>query len=297
MKSTKKYIWISGGLFIIFLFGVIGLPYIYLSGNRTYQEVSIPADGYQLNGYLNIGSDPEGLWIVLAHGNRKAGQSHELYQQIRGNLPGQVSVLAIDFRGFGGSSAEGLENGDDIINRIVDIEAAVKYLNDNYDVMNDQIVLIGHSLGASRVMRAALDHNYRIVIPIGLGNWDSLLANPDRIENYRQKIYNNTGVFVSSDRVIIEGEQFSSEILFSECPESPVWLVFASRDDGREPLSPSYREAHNRCGQDLQWSVIPFSNHMYGTESARFPKILTRMVSRIYISFLMMRLDNILENA
>lgn len=297
MENLKKYIWISGGLFIIFLIVVIVLPIVYLSSDRTFQEVSIPADGYQLNGYMDIGIDPEGLWIVLTHGNRKAGQSHELYQQIRRNLPEQISVLAIDFRGYGGSSAEGLEQADDIINRIVDIDTAVKYLKDNHGVDDDRIILIGHSLGASHVMKAAIDQQFRSSIPIGLGDWDSVLENLDKIEAYKRKFYNNTGVRIDTEVVMSEGKEFSSKILFSGCPQTPVQLIFAGRGEGREELSPYYQEAHDRCGEDLQWNVIPLSNHMYGTESSRLPKVLSDIASRIYLSMLKYKLNNIVINS
>jgi pimeloyl-ACP methyl ester carboxylesterase len=233
----------------------------------------------------------------MTHGNRREGQSHELYQQIRNNLSEEFSVLAIDFYGFGESSIEGLRQANYSLDRRDDIETAVEYLKGNFGVSEDQIVLVGHSMGATEVMRAALDLNYRLAIPIGLGDWDSLLADPKQVIQYTQKILRNTGVRIEPERVYEDGKLFTANALFLGCPETPVWLVFASRDDGREPLSPSYHEAHNRCGQDLQWSVIPFSNHMYGTEGSRFPKILTSIVPRINLSFLMMRLNNILENA
>lgn len=294
MENMKKIIWISVGLMIVLVILGIGFPYYYLSTNRTYQRVSIPANGYELNGYLSIGSEPEGLWIILTHGNRKIGQSHELYRQIRENLPNQYSVLAIDFRGFGESSNVGLEQSKKIIDRIIDIESAVKFLNHNSGVREDQIVLIGHSLGASQVMSAAVDHEYRQVIPIGLGDWDSVLADPKKIESYSQKYFANTGVLVSANRILAEGKQFSTKSLFANCPDTPVWLIFSSRDDGLEPLSPILRKAHALCGQSLQWSIIPFANHMYGTEIGRLPDSLAKIVSRINLSFLMMRLNHIL---
>lgn len=294
MKRITWIIIICGSILLLL---VVGLPYLYLMGERSYQEVTIPAEGYELNGYLDNGTDPDGAWIILVHGNRKDGQSHELYRQIRNQLSERISMLALDLRGFGGSSSEGMEHSENILNRIVDIDAAVKYLKDNYGVDDNQIILIGHSLGASHVMKAAIDQQYRTSIPIGLGDWDRVLADPDMIEAYKRKFFNNTGVRIDTEEVMSEGIEFSSEYLFSDCPETPVQLVFAGRDEGREELSTYYREAYDRCGEDIQWNVIPLSNHMYGTESTRFPKVLSDIASRIYLSMLMFRLNNIITNS
>lgn len=291
---TKRTIWIFIGTITILLILVLVLPYVYLSGNRQYKKVRISADGYQLNGYLGIGNDPQGAWIVMTHGNRREGQSLELYQQIRNNLSEEFAVLAIDFYGFGESSIEGLSQGIYTLGRIDDIEAAVEYLKGNYGVSDDQIVLIGHSMGASRVMRAALDHNYRLAIPIGLGDWDSLLANPKLVLQYSRKFSNNTGVFIEPEGIKEEGEQFTADALFSGCPETPVRIIFASFDDGRIPLDPYYQDAHSRCLEDVQMSVIPLSDHMYGSEKIKLPQFIISIRSRFLLSLLIWRLDRVL---
>ena len=292
----KRVLGFLGGLIAIFLIIGIVLPYVYLGSSRDFQEVSITGNDYHLNGYLSKGNNPEGMWIILTHGNRKDGQSHELYQKIRENIPNPHSVLAIDFRGFGNSSSEGLENSEQIIDRIPDIESTVNYLRENFGVREDQIVLIGHSLGASQVMRAAVDHEYKMAIPIGLGDWDSVLADQEELESYSQKYFVNTGVQVSTDQILSEGQQFLSEYLFSDCPDTPAWLIFSSRDDGFEALSPKLQEIHALCGEELQWSKIPFTNHMYGTEFDRLPNTVAKIISNINMSLLMLRMNLILES-
>lgn len=292
-KSKKIGIILVIGLVLFAI--IILLPYFYLSGGREYQEVTIPAEGYQLAGYISVGTDPEGEWIVMVHGNRKEGQAKELYQLIRQNLPPEVSVLAIDMRGFGASSNTGMEQAEDILLRLEDIEAASKYLKSEYGVNENQVILIGHSLGAAQVLRSAQNSSYHQAIPIGLGYWDGLLENERLIKTYTEKFFNNTGVTLSPERVKEEAGEFSSTALFGDCPAVPSWLIFASADDGLSPLAPSYQEAGARCPEHVRWSVIPVSDHMFGTENRSLPKILKDFRSRVMISLLMWNLDRILD--
>jgi alpha/beta superfamily hydrolase len=283
------------GIGLILVVILFSLPYLYLSGEREYQAVTIPAKGYQLAGYLSEGIDPAGNWIIFIHGNRKEGQSKELYRIIRQNFPEELSVLAIDMRGFGASANDGMDQAEHIILRLEDIEAATNYLEREYEVNADQIILMGHSLGAAQVMRAAQEHSFLQTVPIGLGNWDGLLESESQIKNYTEKFLNNTGVRVNQAQVSEEGKEFSSAMLFTDCPETPAWLVFASADDGLSPLAPSYQGANQRCQDELRWSVIPFSDHMYGTENKSLPGLLKDFRSRIMISLLSWRLERIVD--
>lgn len=290
MLNTKNF-WIILAAALVLTAALISLPYLYLSGSREYQRVIIPADGYQLNGYLSTAPETGGKWVIFLHGNRKGGQSEELYRLIRQDLPQGLSVLAIDMRGFGASSNAEMEQAEDIIIRLDDIEAAVEYLEREYGVKDDQIILLGHSLGAAQVMRAALGHSYSQVLAIGLGDWDGLLEDEGKIEYYTEKFLNNTGVVVTPERVRDEGEAFSTTVLFKDCPMTPYWLIFASGDDGLTPLANSYQEANEHCQADVHWSVVPFSDHMYGTESQGLPQLLKNYRTRIMVSLLMWRLN------
>jgi pimeloyl-ACP methyl ester carboxylesterase len=290
----KRKIWILLGIINVFLILVLLIPYIFLSGNRQYQRVNIPVDGHQLNGYLDVGNKPQGNWIILAHGNRREGQSHELYRKIRENLPLEYSVLAIDFSGFGESSAEGTTQAEYSIYRIDDIVAAVEFLEKNYGVREDQIILMGHSFGAATVMKAAQSNKFLIALPIGFGDWDSMLSDPKLVLQYSRKLFRNTEIYLEPNRIKQEGVQFTIRALLSGCPQTPVWLIYASFDDGRKPVDQYFQEVQNRCMGDVQLSVIPLSDHMYGTESARLPKFIVNIRSNFFISFLVWRLEQIL---
>lgn len=292
-KYRKLWGFLAAALVVLVI--LISLPYLYLSGSREYQQVQVPADGYQLTGYLSTASEPAGKWMIFLHGNRKEGQDKELYRFIRQEIPDQYSVLAIDMRGFGASPNAGMQGAEHILTRMEDIEAAVSYLESEYGVTADQIILLGHSLGAAQVMRAALDHSFSQAVVIGLGDWDGLLGDDRQVKTYTEKFLLNTGVSIAPGQVKQEGGQFSTDVLFAGCPLTPAWLIFASGDDGLTPLASSYQASSQRCAGDLGWSVVPFSDHMYGTENQSLPGVLRDFRSRIMISLLMWRLDQALE--
>lgn len=291
-KSKKLWGFLAAALVVLVI--LISLPYVYLSGSREYQQVSVPANGYQLTGYLSTASEPGEEWVIFLHGNRKEGQDKYLYRMIRQEIPEEYSVLAIDMRGFGDSPNAGMEGAEHIITRLEDIDAAAEYLQSEYGVTEDQIILLGHSLGAAQVMRAALDHSFSQAVAIGLGDWDGLLGDDRQVKTYSEKFLLNTGVSVAPTQVKQEGGEFSTDVLFSSCPRTPAWLIFASGDDGLTPLAPSYKAASQRCPGDLGWSVVPLSDHMYGTENQSLPGVLKDFRSRIMISLLMWRLDQVL---
>lgn len=151
---------------------VLLIPTMFTSKSRYYQEIDIPVENYTLKGYLSIGSSVVNPWVVFTHGNRKTCREHELYKLIRNNLSDSVSVLAIDFRGFGKSHFGDLSHGQHILIRSADIDAAIAYLRQNYGAEDDEIILPGHSLGAVQVLNAAKSHKYRTVISIGPGDFN-----------------------------------------------------------------------------------------------------------------------------
>src|SRR5690606_21904853 len=120
----------------------------------------------------------------------KEGQAHELYQRILKNLPDDATVLAIDFRGFGRSSSESISASDKLFDRSIDIDAAVAYLMQNHGAQRHQVILIGHSLGALQVLKAAHDQDYNAAIALGPGNFD-LFLEENALSNYLHKFHKN----------------------------------------------------------------------------------------------------------
>ena len=291
----KKIILILITVLILIVLGIWWIPSTYLSNDRSFEEITIQGDGYQLHGFVSEGKDTSGEWVVLLHGNRKQGQEHLLYQSIREFLPVDYSILAVDFRGFGGSVGNGKNQFPASIDRFEDLVTVSEFLSDNYMVGQDQIVVIGHSYGAAQVFQAAQDQDYLLVIPIGLGDWDALIVSEDGINSYMQKFESNTGIQVERSVLVDEAEQFTTGSLFTACPESPVWLVYASQDDAIPVHSEAFQNLSANCNGKVQWSEIPFSDHMYGTELFRLPDPLRGIYSRISLSLLKYRLDRILR--
>lgn len=291
----RTFIGIFAAAAILICLALILAPAWYLAETREYRDVIIPADGYQLHGYLSQSERVDADWILFIHGNRKPGQGHPLYIQIRNNLPRQFSVLALDLRGFGQSADVNLAQASEILDRSADLLAATRFLGEHYNITEDRIILIGHSLGAAQVFHMAQNHRYRLVVPIGVGYWDGVLQDRTKMLGYINRFESNTGVRLTEEIIRQQGSNFTAKALLSSCPRSPVWIVFASRDEARRPLYPDYQRMRESCGEDLQWSTVPFADHVYGTELTWVPKPLQTIYSRLMVSLLKWRLTDILN--
>lgn len=293
----KKILLISFGLILLIGIWLIVFPIGYLSSQRPFEDVSIQGEGYQLHGYISEGTDSSNNWVILVHGNRKPGQDHELYKIMRENLPLDYSVFAVDLRGFGGSVGDGENQLPATIDRSDDLAITAAYLVENYGVQEDQIALIGHSYGAAQILNMAQDQSYSLVIPIGLGDWDALLKSESGIEGYQQKFQANTGILVDMQVLRGDAEKFSSEALFNDCPESPVWFVYASQDDAIPVHKEAYLTLAEECPDLVQWGEVSLSDHMYGTEMVKLPEPLRGIYARLSLSILKYRLGQILHSA
>jgi pimeloyl-ACP methyl ester carboxylesterase len=279
---------------LVLVLAAIAAPLAYLSDTRSFEEISIPADGYQIKGYFSLGTDPDGTWLIFTHGNRKAGQAHTLYQRLLNNLAAEISILAIDFRGYGQSSNEGLASADEILVRSGDIDAAVEYLKRTYDVRDDQIVLMGHSLGSLQVLKAAQGLTYRLVVAIGPGDFERFITSDRQMQDYIAKFRRNTGVELTPDDMVREGSQLTPQALLSSCPESPITIVFGDFETN-ESLYRQYQQIPVGCIQSIKFITIPFSNHMYWTEGGSLPRPVRYFQSTIALSLLVRNLNHILE--
>lgn len=292
----KKILLIIVSIIIVFLLALIFIPRIYLTDARSFEDVSLSGDGFQIHALVSEGEDPGGKWIVLVHGNRGSGQDHTLYKTIRENLSPEYSILAVDLRGFGGSVGAGINQSPASIDRTEDLMFVSEYLIDNYGTEEEEIILIGHSFGAAQVFKAGQESNFLMVIPIGLGDWDALLASDSGISSYIQKFEANTGIQVSESAMLTTAEQFNVSSLFGECPMSPIWLVYASQDDAIPKHSKAYKSLSEKCDGLINWVKVPISDHMYGTETIKLPEPLRGVYSRLSLSLLKYRLDQVLSS-
>jgi fermentation-respiration switch protein FrsA (DUF1100 family) len=131
-----------------------------------YQDVFIEAtDGVTLHGWFIAGQSSQVL--LFFHGN--AGNISHRLDSIRQFLALGLSVLIIDYRGYGESAGRTTEKG---IYR--DADAAWRYLIEDRGLSASDIVLFGRSLGASVASRLAAQYR-----PLALIVESSFTSVPD----------------------------------------------------------------------------------------------------------------------
>jgi len=131
-----------------------------------YQDVSIETtDGVTLHGWFIAGRSSQVL--LFFHGN--AGNISHRLDSIRLFQDLGLSVLIIDYRGYGQSEGRTTERG---IYR--DADAAWRYLIEGRGIVASDIVIFGRSLGASVASRLAAQHQ-----PLALIVESSFTSVPD----------------------------------------------------------------------------------------------------------------------
>jgi fermentation-respiration switch protein FrsA (DUF1100 family) len=131
-----------------------------------YEDVSIEtADGVTLHGWFIAGRSRRVL--IFFHGN--AGNISHRLDSIRQFQNLGLSVLIIDYRGYGQSTGRTTESG---IYR--DADAIWRYLTETRGVRPNNVVIFGRSLGASVAARLAAQQN-----PLALIVESSFTSVPD----------------------------------------------------------------------------------------------------------------------
>ena len=114
-----------------------------------YEDVEIETtDGETLHGWYIIGPTPRVL--LFFHGN--AGNISHRLESIRQFLELGLSVLIVDYRGYGQSSGRISERG-----MYRDADAAWQHLTGERGIAAENIVIFGRSLGASVASRLAAE--------------------------------------------------------------------------------------------------------------------------------------------
>ena len=131
-----------------------------------YQDVSIETtDGVTLHGWFIAGRSTQVL--LFFHGN--AGNISHRLNSIAQLQDLGLSVLIIDYRGYGQSEGRTTENG-----LYRDADAAWRYLIESRGVVASDIVIFGRSLGASVAAQLARQHQ-----PLALILESSFTSVPD----------------------------------------------------------------------------------------------------------------------
>ncbi len=266
---------------------VIGVAYIGQS-SRDFHGVIIDAPGYSISGEVSQGSDPGGPWVIFVHGNRKAGIAHPLYRAILQNIDKSVSVVGIDMRGYGASSAKGMAEAERILDREEDIVATAAWIKREFGAGEHQIVLIGHSIGALQVLNAAGNADYGGVIAIGPGAFERYVGNPDARRGYIAKIERNTGVRMSPEILVKDAELLMLPNIFTPCPSGKIIVIHGARE--KNMLNSRKGDVPAPCIGKISWQSISFSDHMYGSES-QMVEPLASIYSLLARSLLMRQLN------
>jgi fermentation-respiration switch protein FrsA (DUF1100 family) len=123
---------------------IVFQPRAYPNGDWTpetgIEDAWFEADGNKLHGWFSEAKQPRAV-VLYTHGNAgNISSLRPLLQLYRDKL--NASILVFDYRGYGRS--EGIPSEEGIL---VDARAARKWLADRAHVREQDIVLVGHSLG------------------------------------------------------------------------------------------------------------------------------------------------------
>ena len=123
---------------------------------QNFEELNIPSfDNKKLNGLLFKTPNPKGL-IFYLHGNGSELNSWGNIASIYTNLDYDIFIL--DYRGYGKSEGE-IENQEQFLK---DVSFAYNNLAAKYN--NNQIVIIGYSIGTGAATYLASVHNPKMLI-------------------------------------------------------------------------------------------------------------------------------------
>jgi fermentation-respiration switch protein FrsA (DUF1100 family) len=153
---------------MLYLSGVPGrtLTMTPIDVGIAYQDVFIETvDGVTVHGWFVAGRSSQVL--LFFHGN--AGNISHRLDSIRQFFDLGLSVLIIDYRGYGQSGGRTTESG---IYR--DADAAWRYLTEDRDISASDIIVFGRSLGASVASHLAAQHQ-----PLALIVESSFTSVPD----------------------------------------------------------------------------------------------------------------------
>nr|XP_043617675.1 alpha/beta hydrolase domain-containing protein 17C-like [Erigeron canadensis] len=166
--------------------------------------------------------------ILYSHGNAAdIGQMYDLFIDLSIHL--KVNLMGYDYSGYGRSTGKPSEH-----NTYADIEAAYKYLEENYNTKQEDIILYGQSVGsgptvnlAARLprLRAVVLHSpilsgLRVMYPVKHTYWFDIYKNIDKIQFVKCPVLVIHG---TSDEVVdcSHGKQ-----LWELCEEKyePLWI-------------------------------------------------------------------------
>ena len=160
---------------------------VFKPTNQTYElipELSsntekgsfLSDDGTKIT-YMRIKGQKSFPVIVFCHGNEKSMTNINNQDKLKFLTQSGYEVFALDYRGYGDS--KGIPSEEGVYS---DINAFISYLNKEYNIPEQDIVLWGHSLGSAIAINEATKRNFKGVIIEGAFT---------SIEDMREHVVNN----------------------------------------------------------------------------------------------------------
>lgn len=181
------------------------------------------ADDVKLNGWYMPGTFGRPV-VIYCHGQ---AENIGYYQApLKFLFDNGFGAFAIDYRGHGKSEGKPTEEGV-----YTDVEAAIKYLNEEKDIETKDIVLWGRSLGGAIVAEIATRHNVKGLI------MESTFTHITDAANSILENDNNHDVFSPSRKVlfrlanILPTFQEFNTVEKMDKIESPILILHSKEDD------------------------------------------------------------------
>ncbi len=227
----------------------------------------LSANGLCLRGTLKSTLKIPGALVVICHGNRRGGRKHRLYNALADRLMEEFAVLSFDFHGFGESQKP---HGGEFpsFDFRSDIQAAARYMADRYGQTPADVVLIGHSMGSTQVLRTARELDSRLAIAIGLIDYHRIVTGICGCRRYAKKIKRSTGVALSADHLIDFLQPLMLDTLLADCFHGHTCFIYGSKE-APFPVRRHIDHLADKCANKTDLFVVPRADHMFGTERTR----------------------------
>lgn len=169
---------------------IIERKIVYKPWKQTFNLIPVlsskaQADSFLSSGgikisYIRIKGDEKLPIIVFCHGNEGNMTRNDNQDKIKFLVAHGYEVFMLDYRGFGKSSGEPDEKGI-----YSDLDTFISYLNTQYKIPKNKIVLWGHSMGSAVVIDEASKRNFKGVIVEGA------FTSIEDMKNYRIALKRN----------------------------------------------------------------------------------------------------------
>ena len=191
--------------------------------SKAEERSFLSKDGIKIS-YIRIKGSEKLPVVVFCHGNSGNMTRDDNQNKIKFLAKQGYEVFTLDYRGFGKSSGQVDENGI-----YKDLDAFITYLNSQYKIPNNKIVLWGHSLGSAVAIDEASKREFKGVIVEGA------FTSAEDMKNYRISHKRNANLVHLFIRDFLFNnlqltQKFSSKDKISKI-KSPMLIIHAVNDE------------------------------------------------------------------